>query len=57
MTEYMALLQRCRMDPRWASEEIVHLRDALATTQKNLDQAVGYKLAAAEIPKGEWDRD
>ena len=29
--------------------------DAIRKLQHDLNEAVGYKLAAREIPKGEWD--
>jgi hypothetical protein len=51
------LIQRVRHNPRWAVEEMKRLQAELDKTQHDLDQAVGYKIAVAALPRGEWDRE
>jgi hypothetical protein len=57
MTPEETLIQRVRHNPRWAVEEMKRLQAELDKTQHDLDQAVGYKIAVAALPRGEWDRE
>lgn len=44
-------------DPQDMAIEIVKLRAERGKLQRDLDQAVGYKLATAEETRGDMDRD